>query len=190
MSKSTGNIVTVQELLQDNAGETIRFALLSAHYRQPLDWCDDILAQAKSTLDRLYGTLDNLSDVTASSDAAPSDAFIAALSDDVNTPKAMAELSAMCKAANSATDDGARTILKGQLLAAGAVLGLLQDDPSSWLKGGGGDDDAEIDALVEARRMARANKDFAESDRIRDDLLARSITLEDGPDGTKWRRGC
>ena len=96
----------------------------------------------------------------------------------------------MCKSANTATTDDERARLKGELFKSGAVLGLLQDDPSSWLKGGGGDDDAEIDALVDARRTARANKDFAESDRIRDDLLARGITLEDGPEGTKWRRGC
>ncbi|MEQ8736742.1 MAG: cysteine--tRNA ligase [Rhodospirillaceae bacterium] len=190
MSKSIGNIVTVQELLQDHAGETIRFALLTAHYRQPLDWCDDLLAQAKSTLDRLYGTLDNLAHINAPKAATPSDAFMNALSDDVNTPKALAEMSALCKAANTAKTDKDRALLKGQLLAAGAVLGLLQGDPSSWLKGGSNDEDAEIDAMVEARRTARTNKDFAESDRIRDELLARGITLEDGPKGTKWRRGC
>ncbi|MBT5241470.1 MAG: cysteine--tRNA ligase [Rhodospirillaceae bacterium] len=190
MSKSTGNIVTVHELSQDHAGETIRFAMLSAHYRQPLDWSDDLLAQAKSTLDRIYGTLDKLCRVDAADDAKPSEAFLAALCDDMNTPKAMAELSALCKAANTTTSDEERALVKGQLLTAGAVLGLLQGDPSSWLKGGTSDDDAEIDALVEARTAARANKDFAESDRIRDELAARNITLEDGPDGTKWRRDC
>lgn len=190
MSKSTGNIVTVHELSQEHAGETIRFAMLSAHYRQPLDWSEELLAQAKNTLDRLYRTLDNLADVNVSADAKPSDAFIAALSDDMNTPKALAELSALCKAANTATSDEDRAKLKGQLTTSGAVLGLLQDDPSAWLKRGGNDDDAEIDALVEARMAARANKDFAESDRIRDELTARGITLEDGAGGTKWRRGC
>ncbi len=189
MSKSIGNIVTVHELSQEHAGETIRFAMLSAHYRQPLDWSDDLLAQAKNTLDRLYRTLDNLSDVDIPADAKPSDAFIAALSDDVNTPKAMAEMSALCKAANTATSDDERAHLKGQLTTSGAVLGLLQDDPQSWLKSGG-DDDAEIDALVAARVAARGSKDFAESDRIRDELSARGITLEDGAGGTKWRRGC
>ena len=190
MSKSIGNIVTVHELIQEYAGETIRFAMLSAHYRQPLDWSDELLAQANSTLDRLYGTLDNLSDVEIPLDAAPSESFLSSLCNDLNTPKALAKLSALCKSANTATTDDERARLKGELFKSGAVLGLLQDDPSSWLKGGGGDDDAEIDALVDARRTARANKDFAESDRIRDDLLARGITLEDGPEGTKWRRGC
>lgn len=189
MSKSVGNIVSIAELLEEHAGETIRLALLTAHYRQPLDWCDDLIAQAKSTLDRLYGTLDNLADVDSPEDAQPSDAFLAALADDLNTPKALADLSAVCKAANTVTTDSERAALKGQLLAAGAILGLLQIEPSTWLKGDG-DDDAEIDALVEARVTARANKDFAESDRIRDELTARGITLEDGPEGTKWRRGC
>ncbi len=188
MSKSTGNIITVHELSQDHAGETIRLAMLSAHYRQPLDWSDDLLSQAKSTLDRFYGTLDNLSDVDVPAGATPSDTFMSSLTNDLNTPKALAKLSALCKAANKVDDNDERARLKGELLTSGAVLGLLQDDPSSWLKGGVNDDDAEIDALIEARTAARANKDFAESDRIRDELAARNITLEDGPDGTKWRR--
>lgn len=193
MSKSTGNIVSIEALLQKHAGETIRLALLTAHYRQPLDWSDDLLAQAKSTLDRLYRTLDHLPDRTSLDQVEPPAAFISALADDLNTPQALAELSALCKAANTETSESTRAMLKAQLLAAGAWLGLLQADPTVWLKGGGGGDggdDTEIDALVEARVTARANKDFAESDRIRDELTARGITLEDGPNGTKWRRGC
>ena len=188
MSKSIGNIVTVHELTKTHTGETIRFAMLSAHYRQPLDWSEELLAQAKKTLDRMYGTLENLSEIDLPAGAEPSEAFIAALSDDVNTPKALAELSALCKAANTATSDVERAKLKGHLATSGALLGLLQNDPSAWLKGDG-NDDQEIDALVEARKTARANKDFTESDRIRDDLTSRGITLEDGADGTKWRRG-
>lgn len=188
MSKSIGNIVTVHELTKTHSGETIRFAMLSAHYRQPLDWSEELLAQAKKTLDRMYGTLENLSEIALPAGAEPSEAFIAALSDDVNTPKALAELSALCKAANTATSDVERAKLKGHLATSGALLGLLQNDPSAWLKGDG-NDDQEIDALVEARKTARANKDFTESDRIRDDLTSRGITLEDGADGTKWRRG-
>ena len=187
MSKSIGNIVTVHELTKTHTGETIRFAMLSAHYRQPLDWSEELLAQAKKTLDRMYGTLENLSEIDLPAGAEPSEAFIAALSDDVNTPKALAELSALCKAANTATSDVERAKLKGHLATSGALLGLLQNDPSAWLKGDG-NDDQEIDALVEARKTARANKDFTESDRIRDDLTSRGITLEDGADGTKWRR--
>lgn len=190
MSKSLGNIVTVDQLLAaGHNGETIRFALLSAQYRQPLDWTQDLLAQAKSTLDRLYGTLDNLSDVDMADNATPCPNVLSALSDDLNTPRALAELSSLCKSANTSSEDSERASLKGLLLKSGGLLGLLQQDPESWLKGGSNEDDTEIDALVDARTTARANKDFAESDRIRDDLLARGITLEDGPDGTKWRRG-
>jgi cysteinyl-tRNA synthetase len=186
MSKSVGNIVTVHELLGDHSGEAIRFALLSAHYRQPLDWSDDLLAQAKNTLDRLYGTLNGLSDVESGA-TAPPQAFSNALADDLNTPKALAELSALAKAANSAGADADKARLKGELVASGALLGLLQLDPSVWLQGDG-EDDAEIDALISARNAARADKDFAEADCIRDELAAKGITLEDGAGGTKWRR--
>ncbi len=186
MSKSVGNVWLVRDLLKNYPSEAIRLALLTAHYRQPLDWSDDVLMQSKNTLDRLYGTLDALSDIDAEHQDPP-DAFIAALADDLNTPKALAELSTLAKAANTAQsiDDKAR--LKGELLASGALLGLLQDNPSIWLQGDS-DDAAEIEGLIDARNAARANKDFAEADRIRDDLAARGITLEDGADGTKWRR--
>ena len=186
MSKSLGNIVTVDDLLEAYDGEVIRFALLSAHYRRPLDWTEDLLVQSKTTLDRLYGTLDALSDVEADS-VDPPQGFMDALADDLNTPKALAELSALVKAANTAETADEKARLKGELLASGSLLGVMQSDPSAWLQGDR-DDDAEIDALVAARNAARANKDFAESDRIRDQLAARGITLEDGADGTKWRR--
>ncbi|MDG2243147.1 MAG: cysteine--tRNA ligase [Rhodospirillaceae bacterium] len=190
MSKSLGNIVTVDQLLAaGHNGESIRFALLSAQYRQPLDWTQDLLAQAKSTLDRLYGTLDKLNDIDIAQDATPCPNVLSALSDDLNTPRALAELSSLCKSANTSNKDVERASLKGLLLKSGNLLGLLQQDPETWLKGGRNDEDAEIDTLIHARTAARANKDFAESDRIRDSLLARGITLEDGPDGTKWRRG-
>lgn len=192
MSKSLGNIVTVEDLLKDYDGEVIRFALLSAHYRKPLDWTGELLAQAKSTLDRLYRFKDHLisgHDITpkeigqAVRAATPPQPFMDALSDDLNTPKALAVLSGMVDF-EDATD--ARKLL-GAFLIAADVLGLMRQDPQTWLRGAG-DDAADIEALIEARNAARAKKDFAESDRIRDDLAARGITLEDGPDGTTWRR--
>lgn len=188
MSKSLGNIITVEDLLEDHDGEVIRFALLSAHYRKPLDWTQDLLAQSKATLDRLYGTLAKLQDVKTPDDAAPCPNVLAALADDLNTPNALAELSGLCKSANTSDRDDDRAALKGRLLRAGELLGLLQQDPSAWLQGGAQDGDAEIEALIEARNTARANKDFAESDRIRDALTAQGVTLEDGPGGTTWRR--
>jgi len=195
MSKSLGNIVTVDQLLDaGHDGETIRFALLSAQYRQPLDWTQELLAQAKSTLDRLYRFKDHLingHNITpkeigqAVRAATPPQDFMDALADDLNTPKALAALSGMVDF-ESAEDPKA---LLGAFLISVDVLGLLRQDPETWLKGGAGDDDSEIDALVEARNAARANKDFAEADRIRDELAARGVTLEDGAGGTKWRRG-
>ena len=188
MSKSVGNVLLVHDLLKQAPGEAIRLALLSAHYRQPLDWTEAGLREAKAQLDRLYRALDSLRDVTATTHAAP-EAFLAALADDLNTPKALAELHQVANAANKATDAGEKARLKGELLAAGGLLGLLQQDAAAWLKGeGAGDVDAgEIESLIAARRDARARKDWAESDRIRDELAARGILLEDKAGETTWR---
>jgi cysteinyl-tRNA synthetase len=193
MSKSIGNVLLVNELLKQASGEAIRLALLSAHYRQPLDWTDDGLDQATKMLDRLYGATRTLGDVDAALDAAPDPDFIAALNDDLNTPKAMAALFELARQANIASDPNDKSRIKGTLLASAALMGLLEQDPEEWFAGDAGDKDgidaAEIEALIDARKAARTAKDFAESDRIRDELAASGITLEDGPDGTKWRRG-
>ncbi|MFC3674260.1 cysteine--tRNA ligase [Ferrovibrio xuzhouensis] len=188
MSKSIGNVLLVHDLLKQAPGEAIRLALLSAHYRQPLDWTAAGLREAKAQLDRLYRALDGLKDVTAGSDTAP-DGFVAALADDLNTPKALAELHQLASAANKATDPAERARLKGQLQAAGRLLGLLQQDPAAWLKGdvAADVDVAEIEGLIAARRAARARKDWVESDRIRDTLAARGVLLEDKAGETTWR---
>lgn len=188
MSKSLGNVLLVHELLKQAPGEAIRLALLSAHYRQPLDWTEAGLREAKAQLDRLYRALDALKGVKASANRAP-EAFTAALADDLNTPKALAELHQIANAANKATDPAEQARLKGELLAAGWLLGLLQQDPAAWLKGevSADVDVAEIEALIEARKAARARKDWAESDRIRDELAARGILLEDKAGQTSWR---
>ncbi|MDX2238635.1 MAG: cysteine--tRNA ligase [Hyphomonadaceae bacterium] len=187
MSKSLGNIVTVHDLLAaGHRGETLRWALLSAQYRAPLDWTDALLEQAKASLDRLYGALQRAGDVKAADAPAP-DAFLEALHDDLNTPRAMAELFALATQLNTATNDAARADAKGALRAAGALIGLLQDDPEIWFKGAGADD-AEIEALVAARLAARAAKNFAEADRLRGELDARGIIVMDGPAGSTWRR--
>jgi len=188
MSKSIGNVLLVHDLLKQAPGEAIRLALLSAHYRQPLDWTAAGLREAKAQLDRLYRTLDTLRDVEAAGNAAP-EAFLAALADDLNTPKALAELHQIANAANKATDLADRARLKGQLLAAGALLGLLQQDAAAWLKGDvtADVDVTEIETLIAARRDARARKDWVESDRIRDTLAARGILLEDKAGETTWR---
>ena len=134
MSKSIGNIVTVRELLDAGwQGETIRWALLSAHYRAPLDWSDDSLRQAQASLDRLYGALDRLKGVSSAQVEVP-EQFVAALADDINTPKAFAEIAALTTAANIANGETEQALAKGRLLAAGGLLGVLKEDPEAWLK--------------------------------------------------------
>jgi cysteinyl-tRNA synthetase len=188
MSKSIGNIVTPRELLDAGwRGETIRWALLSAHYRAPLDWSDDLLAQAQSNLDRMYGALMRLDHVQAAKVDAP-EAFVTALSDDLNTPKAFAELAALVTAANVATKPAAQAEAKGRLLAAGALLGLLGERAADWFRASFGEKAADIDALVAQRVEARKAKDFAASDRLRDELAAMGVEVMDGPTGSTWRR--
>jgi cysteinyl-tRNA synthetase len=187
MSKSLGNIVTVHELLKTAPGEALRWALLSAHYRQPLDWSDDTVAQAKTTLDRAYRALEQVANIKAE-DATPS-AVIAALEDDLNTPKAMAELAAIVKALNQSSP-GDQPRLKGELLAAGRLMGVLQQDPTAWFsaaKTSSGVDAAEVERLIAERLAARKARDFKEADRLRDAITALGVVIEDRPDGTKWR---
>jgi cysteinyl-tRNA synthetase len=187
MSKSIGNVLLVRDLLREAPGEAIRFALLGTHYRKPLDWSSASLTQAKQALDRLYRTLEQLPGSEEPSEAPP--AVLAALEDDLNTPKAFAELFALAHQANTSSDDGERRALKSQLLAAGALLGLLGQDPAAWFRNTGSTslEPAEIERLIDARNAARRAKDFSEADRIRDQLAAAGVVLEDGPEKTRWR---
>ncbi len=180
MSKSLGNFLTVRELLEEgHPGEAIRLALLSGHYRQPLDITRDKLGEAKTQLDRLYGALRGR-EVAANG---PPDELVAALDDDLNTPKALAVLHALAHRANQGEAQAA-----GALAAGAKLLGLLEAPPETWFQGSESDEAAEIEALIAERQEARKNKDFARADAIRDELKARGIELEDGPQGTTWRR--
>ncbi|HVY85175.1 MAG TPA: cysteine--tRNA ligase [Caulobacterales bacterium] len=187
MSKSLGNVVTPRELLADGwPGEVLRWALLSAHYKAPLDFTTDLLRQAQASLDRLYGALLRLKSVNAEPEAPES--FAEALADDLNTPKAIAEFAALATAANVATKPADQTRAKAALLGAGALLGVLQNDPEQWFRASFGEKAAEIDALVAERVEARKAKDFATSDRIRDQLAAMGVEVMDSAAGSTWRR--
>jgi len=167
MSKSLGNIVTPADLLaQGHKGETLRLALLSAHYRSPLPWTDSLVAQAKANLDRLY---------RSAADAEPAKVdhgVLEALSDDLNTPLALTRLMALEEP----------SAVKGSA----ALLGLLGSSSEQWFRGGA--DEGAIEARIVERTEAKKNRDFATADRIRDELKADGIVLEDGPGGTTWRR--
>ncbi len=192
MSKSLGNVLLVHDLVETVPGEVIRLALLGAHYRQPLDWSADTIESARRMLDRLYGAVRGI-EVSAEARAAADvpDALIAALEDDLNTPKALAELFALARALNKATETAEVEALAAQMYAAGDLMGILQNDPEEWFAGHvEGDMPAEeIEALIEKRNEARAGKDFQTADAIRDQLKDAGVIIEDGAGGTTWRRG-
>ncbi|WP_310467353.1 cysteine--tRNA ligase [Sphingomonas sp.] len=189
MSKSLGNVVTVDQLLAaGHHGETLRLALLSAHYRQPLAWTESLIAQSKATLDRWYRVLGDVE--PNQSDIAP---FVEALNDDLNTPKAIAVLNEFLTSAQGPLSEdykffqGGREDMLQSSLRAARMLGLVNLSRDEWFQGAG--DNAEIDSRIAARAAAKASRDFATADRIRDELAGEGILLEDGPDGTIWRRG-
>jgi cysteinyl-tRNA synthetase len=190
MSKSVGNVSLLHELLDRHPPEALRYALLSAHYRQPLDWSDGLIEQAVRTLDRLYGTLRELADVVVDPREDLPESVEAALCDDLNTPAVLAELSGIAAQARKADHPGERIRLKSDLLAGAGILGLLQDDPAAWFsRGGNADQDARIQGIVDARNAAKKARDFATADRLRAELAAEGVLLEDTAGGVRWRRG-
>jgi len=187
MSKSLGNISLVHDLVEEWPGEVLRWALLSAHYRAPLSWTPDLLEQSKASLDRLYGALRRAKAVEVEP-VEPPVAFLEALEDDLNTPRAMAEMFALAKAVETAGSGGARRRAKAELIAAAELMGVLTQDPDAWFEAGIDEDvKAKVDALIEARAAARAAKDWPEADRIRDQLNALNVEVMDGPAGATWR---
>ena len=166
MSKSLGNIVTVGDLLDEgHRGEVLRLALLSAHYRQPLSWTEGLVVQSKTLLDRLYRAAGDFEP------GEPDGEVLEALADDLNTPLALSRLSAI----------GDPAVLRGSA----QLLGLLGERAGQWFRGEGDD---RVEGLINARADAKARRDFAEADRIRDELKSEGVLLEDGPQGTTWRR--
>ncbi len=189
MSKSLGNVLELHALLDRYPPEALRLLLLKGHYRQPLEWTDDTLAQAVRTLDGWYGVLRDMADVDVDTDLAGTvpDAVEQALCDDLNTPNALAELSSLADLARKAEGEQARRTAKSRLLGGGAALGLLQQAPEDWFRRGGEDIDAsKVEALIAERNAARAGKDWARADAIRDELAAMGVSIEDGAGGTRW----
>jgi len=192
MSKSLGNVRTVRDLLQVYRGEVLRFALLSAHYRSPLNFSASVLEQAETTLNGLYSTLRDVQGTAVDTGMLLADEpFYQALNDDLNTPIAIAEIHALAKQVHKAPAQE-KPALKARILAAGALLGILQQDPQQWLQGASSDDAisaADIEALIVERQEAKLAKNYARADEIREELSAAGVVLEDSREGTQWKRG-
>jgi cysteinyl-tRNA synthetase len=201
MSKSLGNVALAHELLKTWPGEVLRWALLSGHYRQPLEWTDALLDQAKAALDRLYRVLDDSARFLAAApapDGAQSPAGAAehaelehALHDDLNTPAAFAALFRLAdkvRAAVMAKDARAAASGRGLLLDAANLMGFLTADPQAWFQSGADETlKAKVEGLIAERQAARAAKNWPEADRIRAELAALNVEVMDGPAGATWR---
>ena len=201
MSKSVGNVLTIRSLLEKHSSEVLRYALLSGQYSSSLTWSDDLLAQARASLDSLYQGLRDAVDTTAQTstdmeNSAPEEfpeSVVNALCDDLNTPKALAAMHELAADMRRTTDETAKAAIRRQLLAGGWLLGLLDQTAEDYFtQGQPGDSDAPtadaIEALIAQRKAARADGDYAGADRIRDELLTAGIELEDSREGTRWRK--
>jgi cysteinyl-tRNA synthetase len=187
MSKSLGNIEKIHDLVRAHPPEALRYALLSAQYRQPLEWSDGLIEQSVRTLDRLYGTLRDLADVEAKVGIPKS--IEAVLDDDLNTPAVLAEIARIAGEARKAESLEDKKRLKSELLGAGLALGLLQQSPAAWFaRGASNDDDVRIQGLIDERNAAKQARDFARADAIRHQLADEGILLEDTAQGVRWKR--
>jgi len=193
MSKSLGNFFTVREILERYQAEEVRYFILTSQYRSPLNYSDEHLDNARNALTRFYTALRGLPEATPTADSQFEKDFHAAMQDDFNTPEALATLFELVREINRvrAEDETAAAALGALLRQLGDLIGILQSDAESYLRGGASanDGDAEIDALVAQRNEAKANKDWSTADEIRNKLQEMGIVLEDGPSGTTWRRG-
>ncbi|MEH6642438.1 cysteine--tRNA ligase [Halomonas sp. KO116] len=194
MSKSLGNFFTIRDVLAEHDPEVVRFLLVASHYRSPINYSVDSLTEARKSLTRLYTALEGVdTDTIASSKASPyRERFTQVMDDDFNTPEALAVMFELAREVNRAKqeqpDEAAR--LGGELKQLGAILGLLQQAPQIFLKGtqqqGMPLSESEIEAKIAQRIEAKANKDFAQADAIRDELSALGIILKDSREGTSW----
>jgi len=193
MSKSLDNFVTIREALKSYSPEIVRYFLLSSHYRSPINYSESSLKESKAALDRLYNSINGLEfdNVEKNLHSSHFKKFVKAMDDDFNVPEALAVLFDLAKAINKNKDDGNEgkaSLLARELVAISEPLGLLQQDPHSFLKSGVNMDELEITQLIKEREEARKGKDYAKSDKIRDYLFEQNIILEDSKEGTFWRR--
>jgi len=193
MSKSLGNVRTVRELLASYPGEVLRLALLSAHYRSPLDFSGDGLDAARAQLDTFYAALRKHGACEPAAVPAEETEVFSALLDDMNTPEAISKLHAVAGRLNKALTPTEAATAKGELLAGGRLLGILQSEPEAWFtqalsSAASAPSAEEIEDLIQERLSAREQRDFARADEIRTLLDAQGVVLEDGPEGTIWRR--
>ena len=188
MSKSIGNIRLVHDLKNQYSGEVLRLTLLSAHYRQPLNWTKEIIDQNSKMLDRLYRSLKDLQDIELTTENL-SDDIMESLLDDLNTPKLLAHLNTLANKLSSANKDE-KINIKNNLIAAGKILGILREDPDVWLgyNQSLNPEKEEIEGLINQRNEARRDKDFKLADEIRDKLKIKGIEIEDTKNGTIWRK--
>ncbi len=187
MSKSLGNFYTIDQILDKVPAEALRLTFLTTHYHQPFNFTFDGLEAAKQTLDKFYNALLRVKDI-AKQDVAPDERVVKALEDDLNTPLALSYIHELVGDLNKASDEKSMMDKKSLLLASAELLGLLYQDPSIWFKGESTDEAQEIEKLIAERKEAKKNKNFALADKIRDDLKAQGIVLEDSSTGTTWKK--
>ncbi len=194
MSKSLGNFFTVREILKHFQAEEIRYFILTSHYRSPLNYDEEHLVNARGALTRFYTAMRGLPDATSAGAEDYAERFNQSMADDFNTPEALAVLFELVREINRVRqkDETRAGALAAELRRLGGVLGILQDNPEVYLRGAAGEkpalDDEAVETLIKSRMDARKNRDWAEADRIRDELKELGVVLEDGPQGTSWRR--